>query len=180
MCLRVGLAGGAIQRCVHTCYMDLACGFTHLSQCGKQTCVATCNVASLGLMLAGCLSAVGSGVCRPVLTWAGLDCPVLADGSHPQGHPDSAASGHSRFHLFPAPNPHGSSWSPRLCVAPPPSSHLPSPTAHRPPAHWPPCCALKLPNRFWPQGICTCYAHWPGCSPLPSSPSLRPQNNGLA
>lgn len=120
---------------------------------------------------------VCAGHYRPVLAWAGLYCPVLADGSpprslYPQAHPASAANGHSRFHLFPAPNPpwlllvptalHGPISFPSIC---------PSTIAYRPPAHLPPCCPLKLPNRFLPQGICTCYAHWPGCpSPLPSPP----------
>lgn len=142
------------------------------SVCGKQTCIALC----LGLVLAGCLSAVGSCVCRPLPACAGvvgLSCLVPASGSpprslYPQVHPDSAASGHSGFHLSRLQTHHSSSRSPRLTRPSPflPPAHLPS-IAYGPPAHLPPCCPPKLPNRFLPQGICTCYAHWPGCSSRP-------------
>lgn len=88
----------------------------------------------------GCLSAVGGGMCRPVLAW--LVCTAwcwqmgaIPESLYPLVHPDSAANGHSRFHLFPSPNSPCSSRSPRLCVAHLLFFHLFSPIVYRPPAH---------------------------------------------
>ena len=153
--------------------------------------VVRCSVHSQSGSVLAWVSVI-SGLCRVLVGQAcaarcwpiGARAATPRPPPNPQVLPDSAASGHYRFHLSPAANPHGSSWSPGLCMAPvtAPFSclsiclsahHL---SASRP---LPLCCPLRLPNRFLPQDLCTCYAPWPSCSSLPSSPSLGPQDNSL-
>lgn len=156
--LCVGCAGGAARRCVHTCCKYPACGFTHLSHCGEQMCVALC-AASLGLVLAWASVSSGwrdvlptAGLCRRGLVCAPRCWQIGACVATPR-------SLNPRSTLIQLPvvtldsissllqTHHDSSWSPRPCMDPviPPSS-LPSicPSTHHSLASSPLASLLSL------------------------------------
>lgn len=137
--------------CAHILHI-LACRLTHLRQCKKQTSAGWCiDKSGFG---------VGMGVCqqwvvvcagpRKPMTWAGVCCWLLADSGCPQ------ASESPRSTLIQLPmvtldsisslpqTHHGSSWSPRPCMAPATTPHPfhPSPIAHQPPS----TCLLPVPG----------------------------------
>lgn len=113
----------------------------------------------------------GAGLCQYGQADRSLFSDLPPRPLNPQVSPDSAVSGLSGYHLFPAPNP-------RPCIAHvmPPLS-FPS-ISHSHISSWP-TCLLAVPVGYQ---ICSClraFAHTIPATSFPSSPSFQSQDTGL-